>query len=263
MLVYIMLYEFLKHGMLCSKYEYLLFENFDIVRNTFIFEQLRVVRLRELLKTKTSDMVVLSESLYNSSVDPEKEIFFRKYLISSDKFSISINTAKILGHSYSIRRMEKSYHNNKTNVIPIHDEYIQSISGISIIKAAQNGLIILHETYGIDIEQFSNGIFRTNTNDIRRRSDALHPGDFASMALITLDEFGWYHNSALYLNESVSRHAKLFQNNTRNLRSNSSLTLAKRKQIVNHIHNRLLARMQKYIASNRNLYPSSVQTGNT
>ena len=43
-------------------------------------------------------------------------------------------------------------------MIPTNDDYIRSLSGLSIIEAAQKGLIILHETYEIDIKQFSNGI---------------------------------------------------------------------------------------------------------
>ena len=141
-------------------------------------------------------------------------------------------------------------------------DFKYNVSAQQIIDGALKGIIMLQETYDLEIKEFSKGHLHLKDRHMNtsRSIDSLQPDDIASMSIVAFNIYKWYDNSISYLKESIdlfNTHLK-----QRRLLSNKLPSLLlKMKEEFSTYHNEMLHKKQSFIGPNWRLYPYMVDKG--
>ena len=248
---------------LSSRHDYGLFENFEIMKDSFLKEKTSTLRLKSLRNelhngiTKISDRDLLNWNTYvqirghcnDSSNTIRKRESFELRRIFSNPMS------KIL-------RLSHMHISRLINGFQDPPSYNYSMPAQEIIKGAQKGLIMLHETYDLNLREFAKGKIGKEDGFISRKTESLYPDDLASMSTIALNIFRWYDNSLQYLNASLNGFYNL--NETRIdklLPIHFETTLLMMKKAYSMAHNQMFYKKGKHIGSDWKLFPYLVNRG--
>ena len=127
----------------------------------------------------------------------------------------------------------------KTNIMAVDIKY--QILAEELLGGALRGVIILHETYGLNLERFIQGELLDNNALTRsRKTDSLKKDDLALMAVEAF-KMNWYDSSIKYINSSTSSHHHLSEQNQDyyNFPKFKEISLEIRRHYAKH-HNNLL-----------------------
>ena len=248
---------------LSSRHDYGLFENFEIMKDSFLKEKTSTLRLKSLRKelhngiTKISDRDLLNWNTYvqirghcnDSSNTIRKRESFELRRIFSNPMS------KIL-------RLSHMHISRLINGFQDPPSYNYSMPAQEIIKGAQKGLIMLHETYDLNLREFSKGKIGKEDGFISRKTESLYPDDLASMSTIALNIFRWYDNSLQYLKASLEGFHNLSETQKKEfLPTNFKEKLLMMRSSYSVAHNEMLYKKQKHIGSDWKLFPYLVDKG--
>ena len=195
----------------CNKYDFGVFENFEATKQSFIKEQ-KLVKLLSSVKAYYKKIVFSMHQNTNNS--PR----FQKYVSTLSKM---MELPVLINNSIQIRKQQI--------IIPAEVEFIefseQEVNNLDlrygwkpseVLEGGKRGLIILQETYNVNIKELVEGSFPNDTtrNSVRK-NDFLWPDDLLSMSIIALTTFQRPDNGFMYLNKAMdmlynmSMHQKL------------------------------------------------------
>ena len=244
---------------ICSRYNYLLFENFEVTKASFIKEQnvvrkLETIRrnlhqIREGLCNRINDISVCIEDVQLHKAGKSENWFAFQVKMILDHRLNNENLPLLTSLGWKQRAFEFSYN--------------YSLSGPKIMDGAQKGIIMLQETYDQNIKEFSHGHLhlqgRIENNS--RRIDSLQPDDLASMSTMAFTLFKWYDNALTFLKQSISLFNNLSKEERSELPSNFGNTLLKTKKQYAVYHNDMLYKKQSYVGPEWKLFPYMVDKG--
>ena len=141
---------------LSDRYDYGLFENFEIIKDTFLREKTLTLRLESI-----------REQLHNGM----KRIYHNNFLHRHEYAKIrsqyigNLNTKRKL-ERFELRRIFPSHISKNIQLLHVHicrsstgcldhPNYNFSIPVQEIIEGALKGLIMLHETYNLKLKEFT------------------------------------------------------------------------------------------------------------
>ena len=138
-----------------------------------------------------------------------------------------------------------------------------NVSDSMILHGAQKGLIMLHETYDLDIQDFAKGHLheKTGIEDGSRRPDSLQPDDLASMSSIAFNTYKWYDNSLKYLKEAMDLLSNISKEKNQNIWADFENTLLIIKKHYSTYHNELFQKKGIFIGEDWKLYRNIVDIG--
>ena len=187
---------------ICSKFDYLLFENFELTKQTFAEEQIVVKNVKNIgkvLRMISSELDlkinIKSQPVYNS-------IFQYEQSIMHHKFSIIKQMTDLSKRLHEIRSSYKNYFQSFG-----FERVYGDVSRIHIVIAALKGIIMLQDTYNLDIKHFSKGKLNLRKNEfVKSRSvDSLKVDDLISMSGVAINELKWYDASIRYLKHATEK----------------------------------------------------------
>ena len=187
---------------ICSKFDYLLFENFELTKQTFLEEQIVLKNIKNIgnvLRTIYSDLDLkvnrTSEPMYNLVSQYEQSIL-------RDKSTFIQQMTELSKRLHEIRTSYKEYF--QTYLFGFEKVY-GDITRIDILIAAQKGMIMLQDTYNLDLKLFSKGNLNLKNNQLvkSRSVDSLQVEDLISMSGVAFNEFQWYDASIRYLKQAT------------------------------------------------------------
>ena len=257
----LLFFYLLQNNVNCSKYDYLIFENFVVVKDIFIDEQHRISILRDILKEKTLMAIVVYKSLMQSAKYAQKRYRSCVMKILLDKNFPLMYPISLL-EPYLVSNFENNYNNDNSSVVYVRKNHVFNMSWQSIIEGAQKGIVMLHETFGLNIKEFANGMVNKPKKYSHRSTDSLKSEDLASMAVIAVDVFGWYDNSVVFVNEALSRLIYAYDVDGRYLPNEFHSLLVSMKNKLINIHNKMFVKKQRYIGYNWKLFSNVVSNGN-
>ena len=177
-----------------SLYDYGLFENFELTKDIFIQEQGVVKQLEDVrnalydqqhsvsqigrgLELSTNEVDVTDTTFQDTSL-PNKIVypFDLKDLLLKVKPDEDNKT-----NSSSIKTRDIHWHKDLS-----HEDFSNNVPTHDIIIGASKGLLMIQETYNLNIKDFAKGNFVTKYRSVNssRQIDSLHPDDLANMATI-------------------------------------------------------------------------------
>ena len=202
---------------MCSNYDYLLFENFELTKQTFVEEQnifQKVRSIRNILNFKVGTLDIKSTyvctTLHDFKCKYEQSRSYDKFSIIRTFNKLKPNEKSIINSSPDTRNLESAHlwHRdvrNNSNYNFGFEKVYRSISGTKILIAALKGLIMLQDTYGEDIKYFSKGDLSLKSTGVSlpRTVDALRAEDLISMSGVSFNDLQWYDASIRYLKEAI------------------------------------------------------------
>ena len=253
-----------------DKYSYLLFENFEMTKESFkkeqkVFTALRVNRnnlhykLDELnLWTSKKLPSIVGRNLQKTHEQPLENClhisinymistyYFRKKLLLND---FQPGHHKV-GDKYNfVFDFEKMYRRNM----------------IDIMKGGLRGLVMLQETYEQDIQLFSKGHLRlkNHIDTSSRFIDSLRPDDLAAMSVLAFDFYKWYDNSLKYLKEALRSFylSSYAEKNNGGAKDGLEEYLLAMKIHYSSYHNHLHSKKKNILGNGWKLYPYMVDEG--
>ena len=257
---------FLFISVICSRYDFLLFENFE--NNKLIFH-----REMEIVKSLTLNRKILGAEIdalncrissnvrVKTILDTDLEIKtkfhhlldFELKMISNSLQSSTLSYLNIYTRHYRKQR--------KTNIDFSPYAYNNTLD--KIMASALKGLIMLQETYNQDIKQFSEGTLRLKNgidkND--RYIDSLQVDDLASMSTVAFHFYKYYDSSLIYVQLSENLLKKLSLKERRNLPENIGEILHSMKKQFLAYHNNLFKNRTNIIGPDWKLFPYLVTIG--
>ena len=265
--------------LICSKYDHLLFENFEMTKHTFVEEQTIFQNARNLKSIinlmfsefdtnnrKTSNTLNKSTHKYDQSKLDIKSLDFRnikKLKEEHNHITSSLLKRKQLQSSY----LRYRYHTTKNNYSYDFEKIYSNIPRTELLIAALKGVIMLQDTYGPDIRRFSKGDLNLkNITFIRSRSsDVLQVEDLVSMSGIAFNDLHWYDTSIRYLKQAINK----FSSTSRKPYNSSFFEhilqecLVLMKKWYSSYHNELLNKMGYPIKlDDYKLFPVMINEGN-
>ena len=255
-----------------DKYSYLLFENFEMTKESFKIEQKLFTALRvnrNNLHYKLDYLNHWTNKKLASMVCRNSQKVHKQTL--NDCFRISI---KHMISTYCLRKKSSSndfqpeqnkLDDNYDFVFDFEKIYRRDI--IDIMKGGLRGLVMLQETYEQDIKLFSKGHLRlkNNIDTNSRKTDSLKADDLAAMSVLAFEFYKWYDNSLNYLKEALkslylSSYAKKNKDEVTDSLEKYLLTM---KIHYSSYHNQLHSKKKNILGNGWKLYPYIVDEGRT
>ena len=223
---------------ICGKYDFAIFENFEETRKIFISEMKIVSFLDETNQILFYRMRILNQIIKTDKTSwtfSSRNLFW-PLSIRSRFYDVIPYIESHLGK----RRIEtRKIRRLKTNIMAVDIKY--QILAEELLGGALRGVIILHETYGLNLERFIQGELLDNNALTRsRKTDSLKKDDLALMAVEAF-KMNWYDSSIKYINSSTSSHHHLSEQNQDyyNFPKFKEISLEIRRHYAKH-HNNLL-----------------------
>ena len=233
--------------MLCSRDDFGIFENFEITKDSFAKEQkitIELQRMRSQLRGSFEKILDSSNNLKSKSIHAYFENYDPINVKCVNRACIYLELKKLFFHQTYINLHVLFGHRNKQ----FHDfldeiGYNYTAKLQNIIDGALKGLIILQETYNLDIHDFVKGL-AANENSISREIDSLRPDDLANMSSVALNVFQWYDNSLIYLKAALDVFYNISKSEQKPIlpKKNLEKTLITMKNTYPIAHNEMLYR---------------------
>ena len=256
----------LSYAVFCSRYDYILFENVEVIKKSFVKEHAIISELFDIRKN-------LKSRIRRNYFHSNGNVNGREYATLTDYFFyLKTNRGNWPNLQQNIVFYEKPLANQQVfdiNTVSRYNDclhrltYNYSIPEKLIIQGALKGLIMLHETYKVNITEFAKGHIGNEKTTFSRHIDSLQPDDLAYMSTIAMTVFKWYDNSLNYLKaafDHVYYSSKTIQNNFLQT-SKLQETLLSMKNIYSIAHNEMLYKNDVSIGSEYKLYEYIVDTG--
>ena len=248
---------------LSSRYDYGLFENFEIIKDAFVQEKtvtLRLEKIRMQLHNGMKEMSHYNFLHWHNCGNARGQYF------DTTNNSIqwpSFKLKRTFCNPMSKKQQFSHIHNNRRhNGYLDPPNYNYSMSAQEIMEGAQKGLIMLQETYDLNIREFAKGTIRKEVASTSRKIDSLYPDDLASMSTIALNMFRWYDNSLQYLKASLEGFHNLSETQKKEfLPTNFKEKLLMMRSSYSVAHNEMLYKKRKHIGSDWKLFPYLVDKG--
>ena len=260
-------------NLVCSKYDYLLFENFELTKRTFIEEQIMFESARKLKYFINLPFRGVSGDIYNFSKPSHELKHKHNHLRINNAFLDSLSLEKMkkaqnyMNRSFFTSSSYYKYRHIRNTFNSSYDfekVYINNTQ-TQLLIAALKGIIMLEDTYVQDIKHFSIGELNLK-NDVVNRTrnvDALQVEDLVSMSGIAFNDLHWYDASIRYLKEAINVFFSTARKTNRNSVFNSFLyeCLTSLKNWYPSYHNKLLNKMDNPIGLDYKLFPSMLIKG--
>ena len=256
-----------------EKYQYYLFENFEMTKNCFVKEQGINKALQINRQNLHHKMDALSQRIYIDQ-EPSSIIGSNTQKLYSQNFHDKLEfTLRLMYNRYQFRTLSvwSNFHSLyikvKDNFNFLFDfEKVYQRSTQEIMDGSLKGLVMLQETYEQDIKDFSKGhLHLKNKNTIERTSrniDSLQPDDLAAMSTLAFDDYKWYDNSLTYLRAALESYYSLSYEQRREMPTEDfEKTLLWMKKHYTSYHNQLLQKKDNILGESWKLYPYPVDTG--
>ena len=246
---------------MCSRYDYELFENFEMTKESFIKEQNIVRKLENIRQNLHQKRYEIARYLNYFSVFPAGE--------KDTKFQINRKLENWDGCKFEKLVQYTAFENKLSSFVidygteNVTNYFNYNISVQNIIDGSQKGLIMLHETYDLDIKGFAKGHLNLKgvTENRSRRIDSLQPDDLASMSTMAINTYKWYDNSIEYLKEAIHLFNTLSNKERSELPSDFESALLSMKDTYSTYHNEMLVKKQIFLGPDWKLYRSLVNNG--
>ena len=256
-----------------EKYQYYLFENFEMTKDCFIKEQGINKVLRVNRQNLHHKMDALSQRIY---IDPEPSstVGSNTQKLHAQNFHDKLKfTLRLMYNRYQFRKLSvwSNFHSLylkvKNNFNFFFDfEKVYKRSTLEIMDGALKGLVMLQETYEQDIKDFSKGHLHLKNKDIiehiSRKIDSLQPDDLAAMSTLAFEYYKWYDNSLIYLKEALESYYSLSNEQRREMPTEDfEKSLLMMKKHYTSYHNQLLQKKDNILGDSWKLYPYPVDKG--
>lgn len=241
---------------ICSIYDYGLFENFEITKASFIKEQKIVKELEQIrayLYQRRYDLSLSEEQFKNNPVKEKlvnfqiKDLFENKYFKNKRDSSLDVHNELI-----NVQRPPDGFN------------FHYNVSLERIVDGASRGIMMIHDTYDLDTKQFSNGYLslRNGIETNSRKIDSLQPDDLASIST-TAFNLHWYDTSLKYLKEAIDSFNQLSKEQRRDLQlpDNFESTLLQMRKSYAKYHNAMLMKKRNNVGPEWKLFPYLVDEG--
>ena len=267
-LVVIMILSLLPCTMKCSRYDFLLLENFEMTKKIFIKEQ-EIVKKLQINRQNLIRSIDVLDSRKGSKLRVEnyKDMYLNNIQKIDNLLEFKLNIVTDSHYSSKLNSLDifsRHYHNFKSayNFVWNYGFGIH-VPVETIIDSAMKGLIMLQDTYEQDIKQFSKGHLSLKSgmdlND--RQIDSLQVDDLASMSTIAFNYYKWYDTSLKYLKAAIDIFMSLSSKERKKLQGNLGESLLKMKKEYPLYHNGLFKKKKSFIGADWKLFPSLVDTG--
>lgn len=251
-----------------SRYEYLLFENFEVTKTAFIKEQ-RLVKSLQMMRNDISKRISRINSTINDVSEVRNFAFINKEVVQNVDYRSGdyIKTLLPLDRYTSIVLLNEllyKYHLLKIDAIDLfnYDKHF-NLNVKDIMDAAQKGVIMLQETYDQDIKEYSAGHLRFK-NGIERKSrqiDSLQPDDLAAMSTMAFNHLHWYDTSLKYLKAAIDKFFPLSKEKRDEFPKALETDLLLMKKQFPSYHNDMFYKKSNLIGPDWKVYPRVVNTG--
>ena len=236
---------------ICSMYDFATIENVKITKARFIKEQHLVMSLKNM-RNRLFCQICDMYWHYNVKFEMTKKDYARLIKVKSRNM-VAVQVINHFCHSEFNKDLTYSllpqYLRNLHHV-PEISTIDHTLSAKHIIKECLSGIMFLHETYDLNIEEFSKGkLYLKNEIDNSRKTDKLQPDDLALASTIAFNNH-WYSTGLKYLSESIiivfnqhhttehNRYPSSFQNKMLNMKRGYSkyhtATLTKNNDTLEH-----------------------------
>ena len=256
-----------------EKYQYYLFENFEMTKDCFIKEQginkaLQINRQNLHHKIDTLNQRIYIDQQPSSTIGSNTQKRYTQNFHDKLKF-----TWRLIYNRYQFRKLSvwsnfhSLYHKVKDNFNFFFDfQKVYQRSTQEIMDGALKGLVMLQETYEQDIKDFSKGhLHIKHKNTIERTSrniDSLQPDDLAAMSTLAFEYYKWYDNSLTYLKEALKSYYSLSHEQRREMPTEDfEKSLLTMKKHYTSYHNQLLQKKDNILGESWKLYPYPVDKG--
>ena len=256
--------------------DYLLFENFELTKTTFVEEQnifQNVWKIRKSLNLK-NQLLDTNGNKYQGQLQDIKHnqtLTFRKYLFDRRKEvkseiiqddSISSSSVKSnIGMSHLMYRDIKHSFNHSFGFEKAYVNNTQT----QLITSALKGLIMLQDTYGQNIKKFSRG--KSNIKMSKELKDGvfdtLQVEDLVVMSGISFNELHWYDASIRYLKEAIEVFISTAKRSYRSSVFENILDecLSAMKKLYPAYHNKMLYKVGNAVGTDYKLFPLLLNEG--
>ena len=186
-----------------GKYDFAVFENFEETKKIFIREMKMASIFDTINKMLLYRKIILDQTIKNDKMPWTFSLrqLFGKLSVRSRFYDVSPNIKSHLGRwkieQHKLRHLKK-------NSMALDIKY--PLSAEELLSGALKGIIILHETYGLNLELFIQGkLLDNNAISKSRKTDSLKKDDLALMAVEAF-KMDWYDSSIKYINSSTSSY---------------------------------------------------------
>ena len=191
-----------------TRLNFLVFENHYLTSNVFTKEQSNMVIVKRLLKSlKQMGNILISKTILS----------WRYMAHPRNIFHASIKRVDLLNNSSILLNIQRLYNVLQQFQKLLQFQYDFGMSTKDVMHGARKGILILYETYKPNIATFSKGVIYSNgvLKGKSREIDRLAADDAASISIIAIDEFNWFHTSTIFWNETYNILNHRAANNTK------------------------------------------------
>ena len=138
-----------------------------------------------------------------------------------------------------------------------------NVSTERTLRGALHGLLMIYETYDLDIREFSKGSFkfRSGFENNSRESDSLQADDLAMMSTTAM-EANWYNASIECLRESIYLYGQCLDKKPKyHLLPDLNEILLSKKKVYSNSHNKMLIEKRKTLGPDWRLFSYFVDEG--
>ena len=244
---------------MCTKYDFDIFENFEITRDSFLKEQKTVENLKELKGIFHNTIIT-----FHQLIDQFPGVKQSKLRPMHNKGMCNVSLSIYKKPRFWKNASQILYYTRMTGEEAIKEVYNFNYSSDekSIIIGARKGIVVLQETYDININNLVDGSFlKENSTLATRKIDSLKLDDLVSLSIIAAYIYQWLDNSLVYLKEARNvKYWQLFSNkhgvweHFKDILSSISYWLSKKNSEM-HYNN------HNVIDADTNTYPYIIDNG--
>ena len=249
----------------CYEIDFLLFENHELTKASFIEEQEIYKNLRKI----------------SQHLDTQKHNFHRELVCREDSEPVQ-NSVSHDSKSFKIKVMERfrnSLHpdsypfpNTNENYITSklennftfsYEDVYQTVGKTSILKAALKGVIMLQETYVPNIENFASGNLSLKSVELSssRRIDSLNHLDLAMLSKIAFNELNWFDSAIKLLKVAIDMFYNIRDSVTANYGNIVDDLLSSMRSKYSLYHNEMALKVDNPVGPDWKVYPYPVDEG--
>ena len=198
MLVYIVFIAKIRYCYEDTRLNLIVFQNPHLTSRVFIKEQSDMVTVKRLSKSlKQMGNILISKLILSARYKAHPKYIFHSIVKGVDLFKNG-RTLSNIQRFYTVLQQCKNQ--------PSLCQYDFGMSTKDVIHGARKGILILYDTYKPNMATFSKGII--NPKDLlkckSRKIDRLAADDTASISIIAIDEFHWFHTSTIFWKETYN-----------------------------------------------------------
>ena len=250
-----------------SKYEYLLFENFESTKNSFLKEQKTVKQLQNFRNSLYERLELLQDSK-DRSLYLKNESSIYSINVPNFKHNINIRRDGVQNRNPEVLSVTEPFTNNQISREEYNDVFkyerdYKNTDHTDIMRAALRGLIMLQATYNQDMQEYSKGhlSYKNRLMQTSRKTDSLKPEDLVTLSTIALNDFNWIDNAITYLKAAIHKYYSISTESDNNQSDDFEQLLLAMKKHYSIYHNEMLAKKDNPIGPEWKLHPYIVDSG--